>query len=89
MTTQVVSTKQSKVPIKKGVVVSNRMKKTIVVAVNTLKEHAKYKKRFLSTKKYKVHVPEGEYAIGTTVFFRECRPLSKEKRHIIVTKEQE
>ena len=70
--------------IQKGVVVSNRMAKTLVVSVDTLKTHPKYQKRYISTKKFKVHAPEGEYQIGQVVYFRECRPLSKEKHHIIV-----
>lgn len=74
----------SKAPIFSGVVVSNRMQKTIVVAVEMLKTHPKYKKQYRSTKRYKVHVTEGEYAIGQKVSFRECRPVSKDKHHVIV-----
>ena len=81
------STKQNKAPIQKGVVVSNRMQKTLVVAVDTLKAHPKYKKQYISTKKYKVHYTEGEYAIGDKVSFRECRPLSRDKRHMVIKQE--
>lgn len=73
-----------KSPLRKGVVVSNRMHKTLVVAVDTLKTHSKYGKRYISTKKYKVHAPTGTFAVGETVLFRECRPLSKDKQHEIV-----
>ena len=86
MTTNTEKIQKAGAPIKKGVVVSASMTKTIVVAVDTLKEHPKYRKRYISTKKYKVHVPEGEYKVGDTVHFRECRPLSRDKCHIIVTK---
>ncbi|TXH00871.1 MAG: ribosomal protein S17, partial [Candidatus Moraniibacteriota bacterium] len=47
--------------------------------------HPKYKKQYRSTKRYKVHVETGEYALGQKVSFRECRPVSKQKHHVIVT----
>ena len=77
--------KTSKAPTMKGVVVSNKMQKTLVVSVNTLKTHPKYLKQYRSSKKYKVHVEDSSaYAIGTTVQFQECRPMSRDKRHMIV-----
>lgn len=79
------ATTVSKAPTFSGVVVSNRMQKTLVVAVETLKAHPKYHKRYLSTKRYKVHVDEGEYVVGQKVSFRECRPISKDKHYVIVT----
>lgn len=78
-------TKESKAPTLKGVVVSAKMAKTIVVAVDTLKRHAKYQKQFRSTKKYKVHTEENKYKEGDTVLFRECRPISKEKHHRVIS----
>jgi small subunit ribosomal protein S17 len=77
------TTKQSNGPTWKGTVVSNRMKNTVVVAVETLKTHPKYKKQYQATKRYKVETEGKEYALGTPVTFRECRPLSKDKHHII------
>jgi len=74
----------NKAPKWKGVVVSNKMAKTIVVAVNTLKTHPKYLKQYRSTKRYKVHVDENTYAVGDTVIFQECRPISRDKRHKVV-----
>ncbi len=85
MTTQANHQKVSKAPTLTGTVVSNKMQKTIVVAVETLKTHPKYQKQYRSTKRYKVHVEEGEYALGQKVTFRECRPVSKDKHHAIVT----
>jgi small subunit ribosomal protein S17 len=73
-----------KAPRLKGTVVSTAMDKTIVVAVETFKTHPKYLKKYRSTKRYKVHDPENRHKEGETVVFQECRPLSKEKRHIIV-----
>lgn len=65
---------------KKGTVVSDKMSKTLVVAVDVLKTHAKYKKKYKSTKKYKVHDEEGKYKIGDMVEIVPCRPYSKTKR---------
>lgn len=77
--------KVSKAPTLKGVVVSNAMQKTLVVNVDTIKAHPKYLKQYRSSKKYKVHVSDSSaYAIGATVEFQECRPMSRGKRHAIV-----
>jgi small subunit ribosomal protein S17 len=78
--------KVSKAPKWKGTVVSDKMDKTIVVKVDTLKAHPKYLKQYRSSKRYKVHVEEnGKYKVGDTVIFEECRPISRDKRHQIVT----
>lgn len=63
-----------------GVVVSDKMDKTRVVAVATVKVHPLYKKRYTTSKKYKVHDEKNLYKTGDKVRFRECRPLSKDKR---------
>jgi small subunit ribosomal protein S17 len=63
-----------------GVVVSDKTDKTIVVTVTTTKLHPKYFKRYISTKKYKVHDSENKYKIGDKVVFIECRPISKDKK---------
>lgn len=67
-----------------GVVVSDAMDKTVVVAVNTLKTHAKYKKRYTVTKRYKAHDESNTYKVGDEVTIRECRPISKGKRWMVV-----
>ncbi|PIR47558.1 30S ribosomal protein S17 [Candidatus Uhrbacteria bacterium CG10_big_fil_rev_8_21_14_0_10_50_16] len=67
-----------------GTVVSDRMDKTVVVRVDSPKMHPKYKKRYTTSKKYKVHDEENQCAVGDTVSFVECRPLSKDKRWRIV-----
>jgi small subunit ribosomal protein S17 len=64
----------------KGVVFSDKMDKTIVVAVDRLKMHPKYKKRYKVTKKYKAHDEKNELHIGDKVTIIECRPMSKDKR---------
>jgi len=70
----------------KGVVVSDKMDKTIVVLVEKLKQHPRYKKRYKIHKKYKAHDPENKYKIGDKVVIQESRPLSKEKRWIVIEK---
>ncbi|MFH1837967.1 MAG: 30S ribosomal protein S17 [Candidatus Kuenenbacteria bacterium] len=63
-----------------GIVVSDKMDKTIVVRVDRIKCHPKYKKRYKTSKRYKVHDSENKYKTGEKVTFIECRPLSKEKK---------
>ena len=70
----------------KGVVVSDKMDKTIVVVVSRTKKHSKYQKRYKVNKKYKVHDPKNEYKKGDMVLFRESKPLSKEKRWKVKSK---
>ena len=69
---------------KKGIVVSDKMTKTVVVAVDSLKTHAKYQKKYKSTKKYKAHDEEGKYKMGDVVEIVPCRPISKDKRYKVV-----
>ncbi|EKE25596.1 MAG: 30S ribosomal protein S17 [uncultured bacterium] len=68
---------------KKGTVVSDKMDKTIVVAVESLKTHPKYLKKYRSTKKYKVHDQENKFKKGDKVEFVQCKPISKDKSHIV------
>jgi small subunit ribosomal protein S17 len=63
-----------------GVVVSDKNAKTILVKVETIKVHPKYKKRYTVSRKYKVHDETNKYKIGDKVSFVECRPLSRDKR---------
>lgn len=70
----------------KGVVVSDKMDKTVVVKVERLKVHPRYQKRYKVFKKFKAHDPKNEYKVGQTVEIEEIRPLSKEKRHRVVKK---
>lgn len=64
----------------KGVVISSKMDKTIVVKVDRVKFHPKYLKRIKVSRKYKVHDEKKECKPGDKVIFQECRPLSKDKR---------
>jgi len=65
---------------KVGQVVSTKMLKTIVVAVEMRKAHAKYKRIVRSTKKFYAHDEQGSARLGDMVRIRETRPLSKLKR---------
>lgn len=69
----------------RGVVVSDKMDKTIVVKVERVKIHPKYHKRYTTSSKYKVHDEAGAYHTGDQVTFVECRPLSKDKRWRVLT----
>lgn len=63
-----------------GIVVSDKMDKTIVVAVESHYKHPLYKKILKRIKKYKAHDPEGSGRIGDLVRISETRPLSRTKR---------
>ena len=67
-----------------GVVVSDKMDKTIVVAIKDKAKHPLYKKTINKTKKLKAHDENNECSIGDRVRVMETRPLSKEKRWRLV-----
>ena len=67
-----------------GKVVSNKMDKTIVVAIEDHVKHPLYKKIVKRTYKLKAHDEQNEYNIGDTVKVMETRPLSKDKRWRLV-----
>lgn len=67
-----------------GLVVSTAMDKTITVTVESVKEHAIYKKAMKQTKKLKAHDEENTCQVGDLVRIRETRPLSKSKRWRLV-----
>ncbi|OHC74565.1 MAG: 30S ribosomal protein S17 [Rhodospirillales bacterium RIFCSPLOWO2_12_FULL_58_28] len=68
-----------------GVVVSDKMDKTIVVKVERRIMHPLYKKVVRRSKKYAAHDENNVSKTGDTVKIRECRPLSKRKRWEVVT----
>ena len=67
-----------------GKVVSDKMDKTVVVAVERLVQHPLYKKAVKKTVKFKAHDENNESHIGDTVEIMETRPLSKDKRWRVV-----
>ena len=70
----------------KGIVISGKMEKTVVVKVERIKKHPKYKRRYKVHKRYKAHDERGEYKVGDKVIIEECRPISKEKRWRVIKK---
>jgi len=64
---------------RQGVVVSDKMDKTIVVRVSAVKPHAQYRKVIRTTSRLKAHDEQNEARVGDTVLVRECRPLSRDK----------
>ena len=71
-----------------GVVVSDKMDKTIVVEVETHKRHAKYLKRIKYSNKYYAHDEKNEAHVGDVVTIMGCRPLSATKRFRLVSIDQ-
>lgn len=69
-----------------GIVVSDKMQKTVVVKVERVKEHPKYKRRFKVHKKYKAHDEKMEYHVGDNVVIEETKPMSKDKNWVVVEK---
>src|SRR5688500_11118902 len=64
---------------KMGRVVSNKMQKTVVVAVESMREHRLYGRNVRRTTKFKAHDEENRCQIGDVVVIAESRPISKEK----------
>ncbi len=69
--------------ILKGKVVSNKMDKTIVVAVENKRLHPRYKKLVLKTRKFKAHDESNQCKIGDVVEIIEHMPMSKTKRWML------
>jgi small subunit ribosomal protein S17 len=69
-----------------GTVVSDKMQKTAVVAVERYTKHPKYGKFITSTKKYKAHNEDDVFKTGDRVEIQETRPLSKDKNFTITKK---
>ncbi|CAM3555614.1 30S ribosomal protein S17 [Pseudostreptobacillus hongkongensis] len=70
--------------VREGIVVSDKMDKTVVVVENTMKLHKLYKKRVKTSKRYKAHDEQNECRIGDKVRIMETRPLSKDKTWRVV-----
>lgn len=67
-----------------GVVVGDKMDKTIIVRVDRIKKDKKYGKRYTASRKYKVHDSKNQFKTDDKVNFIECRPLSKDKRWRVI-----
>jgi len=70
--------------IMQGVVVSDKMEKTIVVNVERKFPHPLYKKFIKRSKRYHVHDEDNQFKMGDIVNIQECRPLSKSKRWEVI-----
>ncbi len=70
----------------KGIVVSDKMAKTIVVSVSRYTKHPLYGKYIKKSRRYKVHDEKKEYKTGDKVIIEECRPISKDKNFKVVGK---
>jgi small subunit ribosomal protein S17 len=70
----------------KGIVVSDKMDKTVVVEVERIKEHPKYKRRYKVHKRFMAHDEDNKYRIGDKVIIEESRPLSRHKRWRVIEK---
>lgn len=67
-----------------GIVVSDKMEKTITVRVDQVKIHPKYKKRYTASKKYKAHDGQNKFKVDDKVVIEECRPISKDKKWRVI-----
>ncbi len=72
--------------ILKGVVVSDKMDKTVIVSVSRFIKHPLYGKFYKVSKKYKAHDENDAYKVGDTVEIVETRPISKDKHFKVVSK---
>ena len=70
----------------RGIVVSDKSDKTVVVRIDRVKMHSKYHKRYTVSKNFKAHDEKNEYKIGDKIIIQECRPLSKDKHWRVVGK---
>ncbi|OGM89604.1 30S ribosomal protein S17 [Candidatus Wolfebacteria bacterium RBG_13_41_7] len=67
-----------------GIVVSDKMEKTRVIAITRLKKHPRYLKYYKITKNFKAHDEKNEYKTGDKVLIQETKPMSKDKRWKII-----
>jgi small subunit ribosomal protein S17 len=79
-------TQDSKKQQMTGIIVSDKMDKTVVVKVDMRKRHMKYKKAYTISKKFKAHDENNEYKTGERVVIESIRPMSKEKKFKVISK---
>ena len=77
---------ENKGNILKGVVVSDKMDKTVVVSVSRFVKHPLYGKFYKVSKKYKAHDEGNVYKTGDTVEIVETKPISKDKKFKVINK---
>jgi small subunit ribosomal protein S17 len=74
--------------ILQGTVVSDKNDKTVVVKVERRFTHPVMQKTVRMTKKYKAHDENNTFKVGDTVFIQESKPISKDKRWVVITEQQ-
>lgn len=74
------------IKVKKGVVVSDKMDKTVVVKVDRVKTHPIYKKKFVMSQKFKAHDEKNEFHAGDIVEIVETKPISGDKKFKVARK---
>ena len=82
MTSSTITKKQQLI----GVVVSDKMHKTVVVKVDERKQHRKYKKAYTISKRFKAHDENNEYHVGDKVIIESIKPMSKQKTFKVLSK---
>ena len=70
--------------VRTGTVISDRMDKTVVVRVQTLKQHPRYKKVIRQSVRFKAHDEQNQCSVGDRVRIMETRPISRDKRFRVV-----
>jgi small subunit ribosomal protein S17 len=70
--------------VRTGTVISDKMDKTVIVRVQTLKEHPRYKKHIQQSRRFKAHDEQNQCKVGDRVRIMETRPISHEKRWRVV-----
>ncbi len=70
-----------------GVVVSDKMARTVVVRVDVVKVHPKYHKRYTTSKKYPAHTETDDFKVGDKVVIEESRPYSKTVNWKVISKQ--
>jgi small subunit ribosomal protein S17 len=79
-------TPASKKQVLSGVVISDKMDKTVVVKVDMKKRHEKYHKAYTVSKKFKAHDEENAFHVGDKVTIESTRPISKDKKFKVLRK---
>ena len=77
---------KASIKIRKGVITSDKMDKTVVVKVDSVKTHPIYKKKFVVSTKFKAHDEKNEFHTGDIVEIVETKPVSKDKKFKVARK---
>jgi small subunit ribosomal protein S17 len=69
-----------------GMVVSDKMDKTVVIKIDRQVTYKKYNKKYIVSKRYKCHDEQNQYKVGDMVTIEACRPISKDKKWRVINK---